>query len=101
MIVPPRTLPSDLDGRPTSTPALPKQRALLCTMFAANLGMSTLWGSISAIFLALQLQELNPDNKVGLTLAISIGAIGSMIAAPIAGTLSDRPGRGSAGAPRG
>ena len=91
MIVPPPTLPSDLDGLQKSKPALPKQRALLWTMFAANLGMSTLWGSISAIFLALQLQELNPDNKIGsLSLAIGIGAIGSMIAAPIAGTLSDR-----------
>ena len=91
MIAPPTTLPSSLDQSSKSGPGLPKQRALLWTMFAANLGMSTLWGSISAVFLALQLQELNPDNKFGsLSLAIGIGAIGSMIAAPIAGTLSDR-----------
>ncbi|NEN05347.1 SLC45 family MFS transporter [Diaminobutyricibacter tongyongensis] len=71
--------------------ALPKQRALLWTMFVANLGMATLWGAIGSIFLAVQLQTLNPDNKVGsLSLAIGLGAIGAMVASPIAGTLSDR-----------
>jgi len=91
MITQPPTLSPTLADNPKSGSGLPKQRALLWTMFAANLGMSTLWGSISAIFMALQLQQLNPDNKIGaLTLAISIGAIASMIAAPIAGTVSDR-----------
>ena len=71
--------------------ALPKQRPLLWTMFFANFGMATLWGAIGSIFLAVQLQTLNPENKIGsLSLAIGLGAIGAMIASPIAGTLSDR-----------
>ena len=90
--------PSALDSSPIDTDAAarlqtvpPKQRPLLWTMFLANFGMSTLWGSIGSIFLAVQLQTLNPENKIGsFALAIGIGAFGSMIAAPIAGTLSDR-----------
>jgi MFS family permease len=80
--------PTGADG---TQPALPRQRPLLWTMFLANFGIATLWGSIGSIFLAVQLQTLNPENKVGsLALAIGIGAFVAMVAAPIAGTLSDR-----------
>jgi MFS family permease len=91
MTIPPSALemssPTDPDG---ADPVLPRQRPLLWTMFLANFGVSTLWASIGSIFLAVQLQTLNPDDKVGpYSLAIAIGAFASMIAAPIVGTLSD------------
>ena len=92
MTIPPSALtattPTDADG---TQPALPRQRPLLWTMFLANFGIAIMWGSIGSIFLAVQLQTYNPDNKVGsLALAIGIGAFGAMVSAPIAGTLSDR-----------
>jgi MFS family permease len=80
--------PIDTDG---GRGPLPRQRPLLWTMFLANFGIATLWGSIGSIFMAVQLQNLNPDNKIGsLSLAIGIGAFCGMVGAPIAGTLSDR-----------
>ena len=82
------SVPTDADD---TQGTLPKQRPLLWTMFFANFGMATLWGAIGSIFLAVQLQTLNPENKIGsLSLAIGLGAVGAMIASPIAGTLSDR-----------
>jgi MFS family permease len=95
MTIPPNALetPSlpDAGGAKDAQGSVPRQRPLLWTMFLANFGVSTLWGSIGSIFLAVQLQTLNPDDKVGsFSLAISIGAFAGMIAAPIVGTLSDR-----------
>ena len=94
MTIPPSALstsPTDMDDAQSPQGTVPRQRPLLWTMFLANFGISTLWGSIGSIFLAVQLQTLNPDDKVGsFALAIAIGAFSGMISAPIVGTLSDR-----------
>lgn len=68
-----------------------KLRGLLATLAAGNLLLTLLWGSIVSIFLALQAQAIDPKNAAtNLALIIGTGAIGSMLAAPIAGTLTDR-----------
>jgi MFS family permease len=95
MIIPPTTLvapdPTGDNVASSAEFAVHQQRLLLRTMPIASFGISVLWGSIGSIFLAVQLQTLSPGDKVGsLALAIGIGAFGTMLAGPIAGTLSDR-----------
>jgi MFS family permease len=91
MTIPPGALEkSSATGSDDPQSSVPRQRPLLWTMFLANFGTSVLWGSIGSIFIAVQLQTINPEDKIGsFSLAIAIGAFTSMIAAPIAGTLSD------------
>ena len=92
MTIPPSALEtsSPTDGAADPQGSVPRQRPLLWTMFLANFGTSMLWGSIGSIFIAVQLQTINPKDKIGsFALAIAIGAFTSMVMAPIAGTLSD------------
>lgn len=66
-------------------------RGLLVTLAATGLTLTILWGAIQGIFLALQVQTIDPKGQVGsLALIVGIGAIGAMVMAPIAGTLTDR-----------
>lgn len=75
---------------PASLKAL-KLRGLLTTLAATNTALTLLWGAIQSIFLALQVQNIDSRNAAGnLALIVGVGAIGAMIAAPVAGTLADR-----------
>jgi MFS family permease len=66
-------------------------RPLLFTLGGVALVVPMLWGAVQGLFLAIQVQTIDPAGKIGaLALIIGIGAIGSIVAAPIAGALSDR-----------
>ena len=64
---------------------------LIITLGLASAGVAVLWGAVQSVFLALQVQRIDPNGAVGgLSLIVGIGAIAAMLGAPIAGTLSDR-----------
>jgi hypothetical protein len=64
-------------------------RGLLVTLAGVSLGVPMLWGAVQGLYLALQVQTIDPAGQLGdLALIVSIGAFGSIIAAPIAGALS-------------
>lgn len=66
-------------------------RNLFITLPLAILGFSLFWGAVQGIFLPLQVQAIDPADRNGsLALVVGVGAIASMLAAPIAGTLTDR-----------
>src|SRR5699024_11703925 len=52
---------------------------------------SDLWGAVPGILLALQVERLDPAQKVAnLALVTTCGALVSMLAQPVAGLISDR-----------
>lgn len=66
-------------------------RGLLGTIVLGNFVLCVFWGAIQSIFLALQVQRIDPAGAAGgLALIVGIGAIGAMVGAPIAGALTDR-----------
>lgn len=68
-----------------------KLRGLLVTVATTSITLTLLWGAVQSIFLAIQVQRIDPAGQVGsLALIIGVGAIAAMIAAPIVGTLTDR-----------
>lgn len=55
------------------------------------LSLFAIWGAVPGILLALQVEHLDPANKVAnLALVTTLGALFSMITQPIAGLISDR-----------
>ena len=84
----------DIDVAPVeATPTLRELRLvrLLSTLFASAGALFLFWAVLQSVFLALQIQRIDQDGAAsGLALVIAIGAIGALVAAPIAGTLSDR-----------
>lgn len=66
-------------------------RKLLVTLPLAIASFTLFWGAVQSILIPLQVQAIDPAAKTSaLSLIVGIGAISSMIAAPIAGTLTDR-----------
>lgn len=66
-------------------------RNLFVTLPLAILGFSVFWGGVQGIFLPLQVQAIESVDRNGaLALIVGLGAVASMIAAPIAGALTDR-----------
>ncbi|WP_309127459.1 MFS transporter [Microbacterium sp.] len=66
-------------------------RRLLLWLAPAYMAIFAVWGAVPGILLALQVEHIDPVNKVGnLALVTTLGAIFSMIAQPIAGLVSDR-----------
>lgn len=66
-------------------------RRLLITLVPANVVIFIIWGAVPSIMLALQVNNLDPDNKVAnLALITTVGAFSAMLAQPIAGVVSDR-----------
>jgi MFS family permease len=66
-------------------------RRLMLWLVPANIGLYLLWGSIPQILLPTQIAGIDPADKVAnLAIVTTIGALGAMIAQPIAGALSDR-----------
>ncbi|MEY9853231.1 MFS family permease [Leifsonia sp. EB41] len=78
-------------GAETPTLRALKLRGLLVTLASVALVVPMLWGAVQGLYLALQVQTIDPAGKLGdLALIVGIGALGSIVAAPIAGALSDR-----------
>lgn len=66
-------------------------RKLLLTLPLAIAGFTLFWGAVQSILIPLQVQAIDPEAQTSaLSLIVGIGAISSMIAAPIAGALTDR-----------
>lgn len=64
---------------------------LLSTLVLSALALFLFWTALQSVFLALQVKRIAPAGAAGsLALVIGIGAIGALIAAPVAGALSDR-----------
>lgn len=64
---------------------------LLVWLAPTYAAMFLVWGAVPGILLALQVEHLNPTEKVAhLAVVTTIGAVVSMLAQPIAGLLSDR-----------
>lgn len=66
-------------------------RKLTISNLITNIGIFMLWGAIPGILLPLQIQGIDPSNKVeNLSIVLTIGAFAAMIAQPVAGMVSDR-----------
>ncbi len=78
------------DTRPPSLKSL-GLRNLFVTLPLAILSFSVFWGGVQGVLLPIQVQRLDAANQnAALALIIGMGAIASMVAAPIAGALTDR-----------
>ena len=81
---------SATNGREETLRSL-RLRPLLFTLGGVALVVPMLWGAVQGLFLAIQVQTIDPAGKIGaLALIVGFGALGSIVAAPIAGALSDR-----------
>lgn len=68
-----------------------KLRGLFVSMATTTLLLGTFWSACQGIFIALQVQRIDPANQItNLALVVGISSLVAMVAAPIAGTLSDR-----------
>src|SRR5690349_19939354 len=64
---------------------------LLAWIAPASVVVSMLWGAVPGILLPIQLQLMDAPNKeANLAIVLSISSFGALIAAPIAGQVSDR-----------
>jgi MFS family permease len=64
---------------------------LLATLVFAAIVLFVFWTALQSVFLALQIQKIDPEGAAGgLAFIVGIGAIGALFSAPIAGALSDR-----------
>jgi MFS family permease len=78
------------DPRPPTLKSL-GLRGLFVTLPLAILSFSIFWGGVQGVLLPIQVQAIDREGQDGaLALIIGMGAIASMVAAPIAGTLTDR-----------
>ncbi|BDZ47834.1 hypothetical protein GCM10025867_00750 [Frondihabitans sucicola] len=81
----------DLIDSPRPTLKSLNLRMLFVTLPLAILSFSVFWGGVQGILLPLQVQGIDRVGQNGsLALIVGIGAIASMVAAPIAGTVTDR-----------
>ncbi len=66
-------------------------RKLFATLPLAIASFTVFWGAVQFVLIPIQVQTIDPEGQAGsLALIVGVGAISSMIAAPIAGALSDR-----------
>jgi MFS family permease len=66
-------------------------KRLLAWIVPPNFGVFLVWGSVAFFLLPLQVQHLDPANKVAnVAIITTLGALCAMIAQPIAGLVSDR-----------
>jgi MFS family permease len=66
-------------------------RTLFVTLPLAILSFSVFWGGVQGVLLPIQVQNIDREAQDGsLALIVGLGAIASMIAAPIAGAVTDR-----------
>lgn len=66
-------------------------RTLFVTLPLAILSFSVFWGGVQGVLLPIQVQNIDRAGQDGsLAAIVGIGAIASMVAAPIAGAVTDR-----------
>ncbi|MET0885206.1 MAG: MFS transporter [Mycetocola sp.] len=66
-------------------------KRLLFWLIPTNLGVFILWGAIPGVLLPIQVTGIDPANKVAnLAIITTLGALGAMLAQPVAGAISDR-----------
>lgn len=84
----------EVDGsRSAAQPSMREQGliGLLATLIPAAGALFLFWTALQSVFIALQVKAIDPVGAAGgLAQVIGIGAIGALLAAPIAGALSDR-----------
>ena len=93
-----RSLPIDVDveslaAGPAAGTTLKQLglRKLLVTLPLAILSFSVFWGAVQFVLIPIQVQLIDPDTQdSSLGLIVGLGAVASMIAAPIAGAITDR-----------
>ena len=62
-------------------------RKLFATLPLAIASFTVFWGAVQFVLIPIQVQTIDPEGQAGsLALIVGVGAISSMIAAPIAGT---------------
>lgn len=84
---------ADAPAHGGKAPSLREQRllGLLFTLGLAAVSLFLFWTALQSVFLALQVQKIDPDGAAGgLAFVIGIGAIGALFTAPMSGALSDR-----------
>lgn len=93
-LTPSDSIAASITSPPDDSNASLKQlglRKLLVTLPLAILSFSVFWGAVQFVLIPIQVQTIDPTGQnSSLALIVGIGAIASMIGAPIAGTLTDR-----------
>ncbi|POH58965.1 MFS transporter [Arthrobacter glacialis] len=81
-----------LDGKVDPPPLVKGSvKRLLGWIIPANISIFIIWGAVPGILLPLQVEGIDPANKVAnLGLVSTISAFAAMLAQPIAGLISDR-----------
>ena len=93
MNAPALPLDGNAEGEAVAAPGLRalRLRGLLATLFVGAGTLFLFWTALQSVFLALQVQRIDKDGAAaGLAFVIALGAIGALVAAPVAGMLSDR-----------
>lgn len=79
------------NSRPGPHTQAPGLRRLLVTLPFAIFSFSLFWGAAQFIMLPIQVQALDPAHQdSALALVVGVGAVASMVSAPIAGAVTDR-----------
>lgn len=66
-------------------------KRLLGWIIPANISIFIIWGAVPGMLMPLQVSAIDPVNKVSnLAVIATVGALGALIAQPVAGLLSDR-----------
>lgn len=74
-----------------------KLRGLFVSMATTTLLLGTFWSACQGIFIALQVQRIDPANQItNLALVVGISSLVAMVAAPIAELSRTAPARESA-----
>lgn len=90
---------SDETTIPSSASQIPEPPArlrgrysrLFFSFIPATVGFQLVWGGVSGILLPLQVQSIDPENRIAsLALVSTIGAFLAMVSQPLAGVVSDR-----------
>ncbi|MET9514676.1 MFS transporter [Streptomyces sp. NPDC002994] len=87
---------ADVTGAGPSAPSAPSaaRRGLLPLLLVGNTTMYALYIGVGGVLLALQVEDVDPANKVAnLGLVAGVAAIFATVFNPVAGALSDRSGR--------
>lgn len=96
MITPNPESPAVDSARPDSNPGdrpvrTSGERRLLGGLLANGVALYAVYGAVPAVLLANLVAQIDPDGKsTALGVISAIGAVGAMLANPIAGALSDR-----------
>lgn len=88
------TATTDASSAPGASDAPRPGRGLLALLLVGNTAMYALYIGVAGVLLALQVEDIDPANKVSnFGLIAGVSAIFATIFNPVAGALSDRSGR--------